>query len=168
MSTVRQTLSLDGAKVGTTAIPQLLGTQGTNFPMTPAYAFDGTTAERLYLKFSPLAYGSGNITVTFNWYGATATSGAVVWETALAAVTPNTDTTDVETKAFATANTAADTHLGTTAKRAHSVDVTVSNLDSVAAGDWVWLRISRLPADAGDTMTGDAVLTGIDISYSDT
>jgi len=168
MATVRQSLSLDGAKVGASAIPQLIGTQGTNFPMTPAYGFDTSTVERLYLKFSPLAYGSGSITVTIGWYAATATSGGVVWETALAAVTPNTDTGDVETKAFATVNTAADTHLGTTAKRAHTVDVTVSNLDSMAAGDWVWLRISRLTTDGSDTMLGDAILTGVDISYSDT
>lgn len=168
MATVRQSLSLDGAKTQATAIPQLLGTQGTNFPLTPAYAFDGSSTERLFLKFSPMAYGSGNITVTLQWYADTATSGAVVWETALAALTPNADTTDVETKAFATANTATDTHLGTTAQRPHSVDVTVSNLDGIAAGDWAWLRISRLPGDAGDTMTGDAILTGVDLSYSDT
>lgn len=168
MATVKQTLSLDGAKLQTSSFAGLLGTQGTNFPLIGQYAFDGTSTERIFFRFQALNYGSGNITVTIGWYAATATSGAVVWETALAAMTPNTDTASWEGKAFATANTATDTHLGTTAQRPHSIDVTVSNLDSIAANDWAVLRVSRLPADAGDTMSGDAVLVSVDIAYSDT
>lgn len=168
MANVRQSLSLDGAKLQTSSFPQLVPTQGTNFPAIGTYAFDGTSTERVFLRFQAINYASGNITITIGWYAATATSGAVVWESAIAAMTPNTDSTSWEAKGFATVNTATDTHLGTTAQRPHSIDITASNVDSVAADDWVELRISRLPADAGDTMTGDAVLASVDISYLST
>ena len=86
----------------------------------------------------------------------------------LAAITPNTDTQDVETKAFATEVTGSDSHLGTTGQRLHEMTVTVSNLDSLAAGDTIWLKLARKVADASDTMTGAALVTGIQIEYSDT
>lgn len=167
MATVRQLLAPDGAHFLSSSFPQLRRELGTNFPVV-SLSYDGSSTERAYWKFSPVNYGSGNITATIEWYADTASSGAVVWETALAAITPNTDTQDVQTKAFDTVNTATDTHLGTTGQRVHSVDVTISNLDSIAAGDAAWLRVSRLPGDAGDTMTGDAQLIGILLAYSDT
>lgn len=170
MATVRQTLSLKSADTQTSAIPELYAVQGTNFPVIGARSFDGSSTERIFLKFMPYNYGSGDITVTIHWYAASATTGGVTWECALAAMTPNTDSGSVEAKAFATVATATDTHLGTTAKRPMSVDVTLTGaaLDSVAAGDLAWLRVSRLPTDGGDTMSGDAVLVGVDVSYSDT
>lgn len=166
MGTVRVALDPGAARFGGSSFPGLSLVQGTNFPVF-SLAFDASSTERAYWKVPLLNYGSGNITCTVEWYADTASSGGVTWETALAAITPNTDTTDVETKAFATANTATDTHLGTTGQRVHTVDVTISNLDGVAAGDVVWLRVSRLPADAGDTMTGDAMLLGLTLAYSD-
>lgn len=167
MAIVYQALFPEEAQFLSSAFPPFDKATGTNFPVA-RLLYDGTTAERAYWKLTPFAYGSGNITCDVVWYAATATSGAVVWETAVAAITPNTDTQDVETKSFATANTVADTHLGTTGKRLHLATVTISNLDSVAVGDEVWLRVSRLPADAGDTMSGDAALTSVRLSYSDT
>jgi hypothetical protein len=140
--------------------------QGTAFPVF-SLAFDGTLTERAFWKVPLLSYGSGNITCTVEWYADTASSGGVTWETALAAITPNVDTQDVETKAFATVNTATQSHLGTVGQRVHTVNVTISNLDSVTAGDVVWLRVSRLPADPGDTMVGDALLLGLTLAYSD-
>jgi len=137
---------------------------GTNFPVV-SLAFDATTQETAYFYFPALLYGSGNVTVTVEWYAATATSGTVVFGASLACITPNTDTTDIETKAFATENTATDTHLGTTGHRLHSFDITVSNLDSIAAGDFVALRLRR---DMSDTMTGDACVVRVIVSYSDT
>lgn len=143
-------------------------TQGTNFPV-PGHAFDGTTQETIFLFFKALNYGSGNLTLTLGWYAASGTSGAVVFGASIAAITPNTDTQDIETKGFATENTASDSHLGTTAKRLHEMSITISNLDSLAAGDWVCVRLRRLPADAGDTMNGvDAIVAEATLSYSDT
>lgn len=166
MATVRQVLLPDAAQFAASAFPGLNRVYGTNFPVL-SLAYDATTSELAYWRISPLNYGSGNLTATVEWYADTASSGGVVWEAAIAAITPNADTQDVETKAFATATNVADTHLGTTGQRLHSADVAISNLDSLAAGDALWLRIARLPANASDTMTGDALLIAVILSYSD-
>jgi len=132
-------------------------------------SFDAGGTEGCMWKIPRLpSYGSGNITLTPIWYADSASSGDVVFGGALAAITPNTDTQDAETKSFATETTATDSHLGTTGQRVHSVDITISNLDSVASGDIAWIRLQRLGANGSDTMTGDAQVIGAILSYSDT
>lgn len=167
MATVRIQFLPEGAIYGSAAAPQYVKTNGTSWPVS-GLAYDATTSEMCYWRFIAATYGSGNLTATVYWYADTASSGAVVWECAIGAITANTDSGDIETKALATATNAADTHLGTTGQRLHSQAVTISNLDSLAADDHVALRLARLPADGGDTMTGDAIVTNVMLSYSDT
>ena len=138
---------------------------GTNFPV-PAIDFDPTTAETVYFFFRATNYGSGNLTLKIDWYADTGSSSDVVWGAAIAAITPDTDTQDIETKAFATAQTVSDTHLGTTGQRLHEAVLTLSNLDSIANGDWVCLKFYR--DAAADGMTGDASVVKLSLSYSDT
>jgi hypothetical protein len=163
MADVELMLDPAAAQFLSTSFPALVK-NGTNFPAV-GLAFDAAADEAAFWSFQAINYASGNVTVTIYWYADTASTGDVVWGVQLAAITPNTDTQDVETKAFATANTATDTHLGTTGQRLHSVAVTVSNLDSLAADDEVWIRIYRDADNASDTMTGDAILTGATVSY---
>lgn len=141
--------------------------QGTNFPVS-GLAFDAATEETVYFKFPAINYGSGNLTLDVEWYADSASSGDVMFGASVAAITPNTDSQDAETKAFATQNTNTDTHLGTTGQRLHTMSITISNLDSIAAGDACWLRFRRVAADGADTMTGDAIVTRLKLSYSDT
>ena len=150
-----------------TAYPTKDVVAGTNFPVR-CLDFDAAADETTYYQFQALAYGSGNITCRVQWYADTASSGDVVWAAALAAITPNTDTTDIETKAFATADTVTDSHLGTTNQRLHEAVITISNLDSIAAGDWCILRLFRDADNGADTMTGDACLVGLVLEWSDT
>ena len=166
MATVYQALDVGAGQYLSTAFPALVK-NGTNFPVA-GLAYDAAAVEAAFWYLHATSYGSGNVTVNLHWYADTATSGAVVWGVQLAAITPNTDTQDVETKALATANTATDTHLATTGQRLHEIDVTVSNLDSLANNDAVWLRIYRDATNGSDTMTGDAILTSVVVSYSDT
>lgn len=165
MGTVKLHLTPENAVFATTAFPQLGRVYGTNFPIY-YLGYDASSIERAYWHFQAVNYGSGSITCTINWYPSTASSGVVKWETAVAALTSNTDTTNVETKAFDTAQTVTDTVLGV--NRAHSVDRDVSETDNLAADDWVFFRISRLANDGSDTMTGDAVFVSAVLSYSDT
>jgi hypothetical protein len=168
MATIKQHFDADVVQFrSATAFPQYVKADGTNGPVT-GLAYDASTEEVAFIRTRATNYGSGNWTVLFSWYADTATSGGVSWGVSVAAITPNTDTQDVETKAFATETVVSDTHLGTVGQRAHDVAATVSNLDSVAADDWVLLKIARKPSDAGDTMAGDAILTMVDVSYSDT
>jgi hypothetical protein len=147
--------------------PQLSKVNGSAFPVA-GLAYDAATEEAAFWKFIATNYGSGNLTLTVYWYADTASSGDVIWGAAIAAITPNTDTQDVETDSLATANTFTDTHLGTTGQRVHSADIVISNLDSLAADDVVFLRIYRDADAGGDTMTGDAILLAARLSYSDT
>lgn len=147
--------------------PQYKVVNGTNFPV-PGLYFDAAADELAYWLFKSRNYGSGNLTLKISWYSDSASANDVIWAARLAAITPNTDTQDVETKAFATAQTVTDTHLGTTGQRLHEIDLTISNLDSLANGDDVWLEVYRDANAAGDTMTGDAVITLLELSYSDT
>lgn len=167
MATVKQVLGPEEAQFLATAFPQFLRNAGTNFPVT-GLGYDATTAETAYWKIKAASYGTGNLTLNLDWYADTASTGAVVFSAAIAAITPDTDTQDVETKAFATALNVTDTHLGTTGQRVHRCSITISNLDSLAADDDVWVKIGRLPADAADTMAGDAILILAELTYSDT
>ncbi len=167
MATIYHDIFIENAQFLTT-FPQVTKINGSNFPVS-GLAFDAATDEAAFWKFRATAYGSGNLTLDVYWYADTASSGDVVWGASIAAITPNTDSQDVETDALTTENTATDSHLGTTGQRVHHIAITISNLDSIASGDLVFLRVRR-PAstEAADTMTGDAILLFAVLSYSDT
>ena len=144
---------------------QFKSVSGTNFPVE-SIAFDATTEESVFFKFAATGYTSGNLTVRIRWYADTATSGGVTWGVRLAAITPDTDSQNIETKAFATEQEVNDTHLATTGQRLHEAVLTLSNLDSLAARDDVTLRLARKVANANDTMTGDALVVGLIVEYA--
>lgn len=141
---------------------------GTNSPVE-YLAYDASTSESAFWQFyMPSDYAGGDLICTVVWNAESGTSNGVVWGVSILADTPNTDTGSWEAESFGTEDTsAADTHLGTTAKRVHSISCTLTGaeLDSVAAGDVVILRIARKTADGNDTMTGDANLIAWEIQY---
>lgn len=167
MATVRATLLPGAHSPMGSGFPQPIRQLGTNFPV-PVLAFDATTTETAHFQWTAFSYGTGNVTCEIIWYSAAATSGVVRWEAAIAAITPESDSQDSETKAFATAATVDDTHLGTTAKRLHTATVTITAVDSLAAGDEVFLKVSRLGGHANDTIAGDVLVEKVRLSYSDT
>lgn len=168
MGTVHQYLAPEEASFLTSSFPQFVSNAGSNFPVT-GLAYDASSAETAYWKFNPASYGSGNITCDVIWYADTSTTSShgVTWQVAIAAITPGTDTTNVESKSFTTPQSAS-TDLGSTnAQKLMKTTITISNLDSVAAGDEVWLRLTRLVSDSSDDLTGDAIVTSVRLSYSD-
>lgn len=168
MATIRMQLAPEEALFKATGFPQYKIIQGTAFPVGGLF-FDASAVETAFWRFILQSYGSGNITCNIYWYADTASTGGVAWRAYLAAITPDTDSQDVETDALASANQGNDTHLGTTGQRIHKAEITISNLDSAAGGDLVFLAIDRYATDAtNDTMTGDAAIVGIELTYSDT
>jgi hypothetical protein len=168
MAIIKQHFDIDVAQFrSATPFPTFTKTDGTNGPVT-MLAFDATIEQTAFFRTRATNYGSGNLTVTLNWNAASATSGGVSWGVSVAAITPNTDSQDVETKSFATEVIIADTHIGTTAKRAHDAVGTVVALDSLAVDDLLMIRVARKTGDAGDTMAGFANLIMLDVAYSDT
>jgi len=166
MANVNIQLTPEGAQYLGSAFPQFVKTNGTNNPVA-GLAYDASTDEAAFWRFIAKNYASGNVSVEIQWYADTASSGNVVWEAQLAAITPDADSQDVETDGLATLNYVQDTHLGTTGQRLHKCTITISNLDSLADGDNVVLRIARDAngTNATDDMTGDAILVSVHVSY---
>jgi len=167
MATVYVALDPKSAIVSSSAIPELVLIVGTNGPVM-GYAFDAAAREDLYFSLPLLLYGSGTITATCHWYSRSgSTSGATIWGFRIACITPG-DSTSMEAKNWATAQTTTTT-VNSNAKGLTSTAIAdSSNLDSAAALDTIWVNIYRDAAAGGDTMTGDAILTGLYLSYSDT
>lgn len=140
---------------------------GTHFPV-PCLDFDPASDEQVLLYFRAVRYGGGPLTVEIDWYADTASSGSVVWEAALACITPGTDAQDVETKPFASPSFVQATHLGSTPQRLHRAVLVVSDTDGMSADDWCVLRLGR-DADgtyAVDDMASDASVVAIALSYA--
>lgn len=126
--------------------------------------FDAASEEWCVWQFRmPDDYASGPI-AKLQWAAASATSGAVVWDVRISATSPG-DATDVDAQDFAAANTATTT-VPATAGYLAETSVTLANADSLAAGDFVVVRVARAAADGSDTATGDAELLGLSISYT--
>lgn len=127
-------------------------------------AFDATTEEWVSFPFQmPADYASSPV-AKLHYKMASATSGDVVWAVQIAAVSDG-DSQDVDAKAFGTANSATVTVPGT-AGHLDIASVTLTNADSVAAGDFVVVRIARDADAGGDTATGDAELVMAAIQYT--
>lgn len=169
MATVPHLLLPEEAQYLAANFPAYVKALGTNFPVS-GLAYDAATDEAAFWKLVAANYGSGNLTLDIYWYAANATTGNVVWEAQISAITPDSDSQDVETDGLATLNFVQDTHLGTTSKRIQKATITISNLDSLAANDLVTLRIARdaNSTSATDDMANDAVLVAAVLSHSDT
>lgn len=96
----------------------------------------------------PAAYtGAGTLKADIQFRG-TSTSGTVPFSVAVEAWTPGTDTTDVTSSSFDTANTVTPTMSGST-NAPQTATATLANKDSAAAGDWVRLKLGFLGTTGG-------------------
>lgn len=125
----------------------------------PFLSYDDTTVESAYSVpfIMPAGYtGSGTLKADVSYTMSTATSGKIDFEISVEAVTSG-DAQDIDAgDSFDTANGANET-VPATAGYMSILTVTLTNKDSVAAGDYVRLKLER-DADDGtnDTASGDA------------
>lgn len=148
-----------------TNFPQYNKVNGTNIPVA-GLGYDDTADEAAFWRISARNYSS-TLAVEVEWYADNATSGVVRWGVSVAAITPNTDTQDIETDGLSTEVTSDDTHLGTTGQRLHSISIGSLNVDSLAADDDLVIRIRRIGSNAADTMANDAILTKAVVTWTD-
>jgi len=132
----------------------------------PVLAFDDTTAESLLIhRFVSPLYVGGDITLLIDWVAETATTGDVVWGGEFERITPGGQ--DIDSDGFAAQRTTTSTTNGTSGIVTRTTIVfTQAQADAVAANDLYRLRIQRVAADGGDTMTGDAQLLRVIITGS--
>lgn len=128
--------------------------------------FDATTDEMCYWQFRvPPDYASAPV-LKVQYKMASATTGSVRFEGRLAAVTP-ADAQDVDAKALGTTNSAGSSVPGTAGYLAEA-SVTLTNADSLAAGDFA-VAMLRRDADGTtgtDDAAGDAEIVAVAISYT--
>jgi len=129
------------------------------------YAFD-TTEEEAILTSSlimPSAYTGSGLFAKIQFFMATATSSNVVWDVSVEAVTPDTDTLDLEaSKSWDSVNSGTAAVPGT-AGDLSDVSITLTNADSIAVGDYFRLHIRRDCDHASDAAAGDACLICVEI-----
>lgn len=126
--------------------------------------FDPSTQESCFFIFTmPQNYASAPV-LRVQWM-ANATSGNVIWGAQLGAITPADADTPIE-HAGAAATTATTNVNATEANRLTQSTITFANLDSVAAGDLVVIRLYRDAAT--DTCSVDAALVDVSFDFTTT
>lgn len=130
----------------------------------PVLAFDATTDENIYWTDIAPAGLSGAITVVVSYIMASATTGAVRFQAAIEAITDG-DATDLDaTTSFDTDNSNGATVPGT-AGHIDQLSITMTNADSLAAGDYYRVRLRR-DADGTsgtDDAAGDCYVVAVEL-----
>lgn len=133
----------------------------------PVIAFDASTDENVYFTDIAPQGLTGTITALITYMMASATTGSVRFQAALEAVTDG-DATDLDAgTSFDTDNSAGATVPGT-AGHIDQLSVTMTNADSIAAGDYYRLRVRR-DADGTsgtDDATGDCYVLAVELRDS--
>lgn len=121
--------------------------------------FDDTTDESaIFVSVCPEGANlTSGLSIRLIWTATTATSGAVVWDASLERMT-----TDIDTDSFDTAASVTTTTNATSGIPNYST-ITLTTIDSLAAGDGFRLKINRDANNASDTMVGDAELIAVEV-----
>ncbi len=140
----------------------------SNFPQLqlvnrrPVLSFDASTDETAYWTAVAPQGLTGTITVIVHYIMASAVSGAVYFQAALEAITPG-DAVDLDAgTSFDTANSGNGNVPGT-AGYEQSISITMTNADSIVAGDYFRLSLNRDADNASDTATGDMHVLAVEL-----
>lgn len=129
----------------------------------PCLDFDDTTVETMqsFAFQMPAEYtGSGTLKLDVHFITKTATSGGIAFRAYVEAVTPGVDTLDMDAADSYDAANQGNATARSTAGYPIVVTITLTNKDSVAAGDLVRIKLDRYATDGtNDTATGDARVT---------
>lgn len=141
----------------------------TNFPalstvnQRPVLAFDTTTSETCYWTFVAPQGLAGALSAIIHVFGNAAGTAGVVFSVALEAITPS-DAVDLDSAtSFDTANDTGTIAMLATQGHQTSGSVTLTNADSIAAGDYVRLSLARNVGAGGDTFAADAYVTLVEL-----
>lgn len=152
-------------------LPESANFPTSNFPapgidgqLRPYLAFDATTDESADWTFIAPQSLTGALTAVVTYRMASATTGSARVQVALEAISDG-DATDTDAaSSFDTANSAGATVPGT-AGYIDQLSVTLTNADSIAAGDYCRLRFNR-DADGTsgtDDATGDMQVLAVEL-----
>lgn len=127
------------------------------------WLFDADTDEFIVTSFIVPNNYVGTPVLRIFYKCTTATSGTAAFEVRVQAVSPG-DATDVDADAYDTVNTGTDVVPGTVGYL-DIVNVTLSNADSMAAGDLVTMGVNR--DISADSVAQDIEVVGFAFVYND-
>lgn len=155
MANTRIVFTPEEAAFPSTNFPQLLKVN-SRFVL----GFDASTSETCYWTGIAPQGLTGALSATITWMAASATSGDVDWDVAIEAVTSG-DSLDLDaTTSFGSVNSADNNSVPGTAGYMLQTSVTLTNNDSIAAGDYFRISLTR---DIADTATGDIYVLAVEI-----
>jgi hypothetical protein len=129
-----------------------------------AYPDASTTGAVWTAELPPDSNATPAPAIKLFWKGNTTSAQAVRWSVQVAAWSASA-TTALPAHNYSTANLATASTGTTTARQLNTTSITLTNADSIAAGQIFSLLIQRLGADGADTMTVDAELMFVELSY---
>lgn len=150
------------------AAPALLRVKSSAGAPTPYFlqlAFDAATQEQCCWSLRMPADYASALTMKVLYKMASATSGGVVIEGRAGAVTGD-DSTDVDALDFDSANASGTSAVPGTAGYLKEISLTLTNADSVAAGDFMVVFLARSVAAGGDDATGDMEVVSVALTYT--
>lgn len=137
------------------------------FNSKPRILFDDTTDEIVHWTFRmPANYSSAPV-IKVQYSMASATTGNVVVACEVMAVSDG-DAAAVDSDSYDTINTSSATAVPGTAGYLDEISLSLTNADSVAAGDWVALKFRRDADNASDTASGDLEMVAASLEYTTT
>jgi hypothetical protein len=150
----------ESAHFPATNFPQIVM---VNTPRRMVLAFDAATSETAYWTSIVPQGWTGTVVAVISYMMASATSGGVAFDVAVEAVT-SADAVDLDAGvSFDTVNAGNDAAVPGTAGYMEQLSITLSNLDSAAAADYVRFSVARDIADAADTAAGDCYVLAVEI-----
>lgn len=132
----------------------------------PAFAFDDTAEEAMVSAevTMPGQYAAGTLTADICFAMASDNTNDIALDVFVEAKTPGTDTLDMETASgWDTANSGTVSLSGSTAGDPLKVSITLTNADSVAAGDLVRFGVRRDTDSVNDDASGDLYIYSVEI-----
>lgn len=149
-----------GAEFPAASFPQLLLSN-----RRPALAFDASADETCYWSAIAPQGLTGAITVVITYAMASATTGTVGFQAQIEAITDGDSTDTDATTSFDTVNNSASTTVPGTAGYIDQISITMSNADSIAAGDYFRLSVNRDGDGTAitDSASGDAYVLCVEL-----
>jgi hypothetical protein len=122
---------------------------------------DSTNENALWQGIIDDDYGSGTLYIDILYTMTSATSGNVIWTSIVAAVTPgDPDQIDGSQNIFDATNSSTVAVPGSSGGLG-TATITLTNADSMAAGDFYMIQVGRNASNGSDTAAGDAEIVGI-------
>lgn len=157
MATTRAVLTPLSAEFPSSAFAAL-----TTVNARPALAYDAATDETAQWTMIAPQGLSGSLSAVLTLIGNAAGTNSTYWDVSVEAVT-SADATDLDAgDSFATVNSG---NVAMPATQGHMVQlsITLTNNDSIAAADYVRIRVTRDANNASDTFAADAYLLAVEI-----